>query len=279
MRIKSGNELLVINILAALLVIIIMVFPGSALRAVLGFPFVLFFPGYTLLAAISPAKNHLGGMPRIALSFGISVSVVILIGVILNYSTWGFSLNPLFITLFIFILIASVAGWLRRKQVDITERFAIDINLSMPSINLPRGRDRIILVIIALALIGAIGTIGYVIAMPKTGLSFTRLQLLDLDGTTDRYPEKIVLGQEASVQVIIDSYERSPMSYQLKVVIDGVQDSEYSPIELDSGQSWQQTIGFTPSQVGNNQKVEFMLFEGDGIEPYLTPLHLWIDVE
>jgi len=204
--------------------------------------------------------------------------MVILIGIILNYSSWGFSLYPILFTLFTFILLASVGGWLRRRQIDGTEQYTLRINLRLPSIKLPRTRDRVLLVIIVLSLIGAIGTLSYVIAMPKIGQSFTQFQVLDINGTTDNYPEEITLGQEANVIVIIGNHEHSPLSYRLKVVINGVEDSVYGPIELVSGQSWRQTVGFTPSQAGDNQKIEFILLEGDAIEPYLTPLHLWIDV-
>jgi len=267
-----------IGILALLLVITITVFPGSVLRAILGIPFVLFFPGYTLLAILFPKKNDLSGTTRIALSFVISISMVILIGIILNYSSWGFSLYPLLFTLFTFILLASVGGWIRKRQIDRTEQYTLRINLRLPSIKLPRTRDRIILVIVALSLIGAIGTLVYVVAMPKTGPQFTQFQVLDIDGTTDNYPEEIALGQEASVVVIIGNHERVSSTYRLKVIVDGVEHSVTGLIELGQAEIWQQTVAFTPDQAGDNQKVEFILYKGDEIEPHLSPLHLWINV-
>ncbi len=54
MRIKPENELAVINILAVLLIVIIAFVPSSVLRIILGLPFILFFPGYTLTAALFP---------------------------------------------------------------------------------------------------------------------------------------------------------------------------------------------------------------------------------
>jgi uncharacterized membrane protein len=46
---------------------------------------VLFFPGYTLISALFPRKDSLSGVERLALSFGLSIAVVPLIGLILNY--------------------------------------------------------------------------------------------------------------------------------------------------------------------------------------------------
>jgi len=85
MRIRLQNELLLVNILAILLITIIAFFPSNVLRIILGLPFMLFFPGYTLIAALFPKRNALDSIERVALSFGLSIAVVSLVGLILNY--------------------------------------------------------------------------------------------------------------------------------------------------------------------------------------------------
>ena len=75
MRIRVTNELLLFNIITVLLIIVITFFPSSALRIVLGLPFVLFLPGYMLIAALFPRKNQLDVIERIALSLGLSIIV------------------------------------------------------------------------------------------------------------------------------------------------------------------------------------------------------------
>jgi len=52
MKIKLGNELILIFHLTIFLVLIITLFPSSILRIILGLPFVLFLPGYTLMASL-----------------------------------------------------------------------------------------------------------------------------------------------------------------------------------------------------------------------------------
>lgn len=37
-------------------------------------------------------------------------------------------------------------------------------------------------------------------------------------------------------------------------------------------------VTITPNKAGTNQKVEFLLYKGEGSEPYLT-LRLWLDVQ
>ncbi|MCJ7522449.1 MAG: DUF1616 domain-containing protein, partial [Dehalococcoidia bacterium] len=71
MKVKTGSELIVIDILTILLIIIITSVPSNPLRIVLGLPFLLFFPGYTFVSVLFPGKMALGGVERVALSFGL----------------------------------------------------------------------------------------------------------------------------------------------------------------------------------------------------------------
>ena len=98
------NDLIWILILTALLAVVILLLPDSALRVILGLPFLLFFPGYTLIAALFPKKSDLDGIERVALSFGLSIAVVPLLGLGLNYTPWGIRLYPVLITVIAFIL-------------------------------------------------------------------------------------------------------------------------------------------------------------------------------
>ena len=114
MRIKSNYALLVINILTILLVTVIAFFPNVVIRVVLGLPLVLFFPGYTLLSALFPRRKSLNDIERFALSFGISIAVVPLIGLALNYTPWGIRLYPILISLFVFIFTITRSGIIMR---------------------------------------------------------------------------------------------------------------------------------------------------------------------
>ena len=61
----------------------------TPVRIVLGLLLVLFLPGYSLIAALFPGKGDLDGIERIALSFGLSIAVVPLLGLALNYTPFG----------------------------------------------------------------------------------------------------------------------------------------------------------------------------------------------
>jgi uncharacterized membrane protein len=68
------------------LILVIAFVPDSPLRIVLGIPFILLFPGYTLICLLFPGKRDLDGVERLALSLGLSIAVVPLIGLALNYA-------------------------------------------------------------------------------------------------------------------------------------------------------------------------------------------------
>ncbi len=80
---------------------------GETVRVILGLPFILFIPGYILIFALFPARKtdrSIDIIERIALSFGLSIAVVPLIGLGLNYTPWGIRLEPILLSIFIFII-------------------------------------------------------------------------------------------------------------------------------------------------------------------------------
>jgi len=85
---------------------------------------VLFLPGYSLIAALFPRKDDLDGIERIALSFGLSIAVVPLIGLGLNY---GIRLVPLLLRLSLFTILLALAAGVRRAWVSEAERFVVAV--------------------------------------------------------------------------------------------------------------------------------------------------------
>jgi hypothetical protein len=73
-------------------------FPFVALRWVLGSVFVLFVPGYVTVEALFQGRE-LDSIERFALSVGLSLAMVPLIGLLLNYTPWGIRLTPIVISL------------------------------------------------------------------------------------------------------------------------------------------------------------------------------------
>jgi len=68
------------------------------LRYVFGSALVLFLPGYALIEALYP-KRELDELTRFALSIGLSLALVPLTGLVLNYTPFGIRLLPVAISL------------------------------------------------------------------------------------------------------------------------------------------------------------------------------------
>ena len=99
----------------------------SVVRIPLGLLMVLFVPGYTLIAALFPKMKDLDGIERVALSFGLSIAVVPLIGLGLNYTPWGIRLTPVVVSLALFTLAMAAAAHWRRLSLPSEDRLALHL--------------------------------------------------------------------------------------------------------------------------------------------------------
>ena len=59
--------------------------------------------------------------------------------------------------------------------------------------------DRVLSIIMVVAIIGALGVLGYVTTTPKAEDSLTEFYILGLDGTATDYPGEVKVGEEAKV--------------------------------------------------------------------------------
>jgi len=238
---------------------------------------VLFFPGYTLIAALFTKKGDLDGIERVALSFGLSIAVVPLIGLILNYTPLGIGLESLLWSTLAFIVGMSVIAEFRRRRLPPQERFSIEFCLTMSHPGARRW-DTLLSIVLVAAILGALGIGGYSIAMPKEGQRFTEFYLLGLEGKASGYPSMLKAGEEEKVLAGVVSHWRDTTEFRLEVRIDGLKNSDVGPIILKQDERWEQTVVFTPQAAGRRCKVEFVLYKGNETEPCISPLWLWIDV-
>ncbi len=84
------------------------------LRYVLGTLYVLYLPGFALVEALYPIEGDLKPLERLALSIGLSLAVVPLIGLVLNYAPWGIRLGPVIVSLALYTLGVSLIALARK---------------------------------------------------------------------------------------------------------------------------------------------------------------------
>ena len=138
-------------------------------------------------------------------------------------------------------------------------------------------QDKVLAVILVIVLLGSLGALGYVLATPEEGDTFTEFYLLGPQGEAANYPDELKVGEAGKVMVGIINHEGREVGYRVEVVIGGVKSNEVGPFVLLDEQKWAGEVGFVPERDGENQKVEFLLYQDEQAEAYLR-LQLWVNV-
>lgn len=276
---KYKNELIALNILSLLLFLCILFLPDNPLHIILGIPFVVFLPGYSLMAALYPRKTSISGTERVIWSIGLSIAIIPLIGLCLNLIPPGISLIPGVGGMTSFIFIMSVVAWYRRRSLVEYERFFVSFALRLPlkwrEQNTP---DKVLFVGLILAIACAVSVTGFKIGTPVAEERITEFYILNTEGNAFDYPEQLKIGEEGKVILGITNSEDDEMTYRLEVKVDGILNNTIRDITLCHGETKQTEITFSFSHTGDNQKVELALYSMGETRPLVTPLHLWVNV-
>jgi len=187
-------------------------------RTLLGVPFILFIPGYILIFALFPSKKTDRGIDlieRIALSFGLSIAIVPLLGLLLNYTPWGIRLEPILLSLFFFIMGVGFLAIYRWIQIPADERFIISFQISpLKSTN---RFDTTLTIILAIVIVIVLAALLYVLVTPKTGERFTEFYLLGPTGKATEYPRDLTIGENATVIIGLANHEYTLMNYTIEI--------------------------------------------------------------
>jgi len=253
----------------------------GTLRIILGLPFILFIPGYMLIFALFPAKKTDRGIDiieRITLSFGLSIAVVPLIGLGLNYTSWGIRLESVLISIFIFIIGIGLIGFYRWIKTNPDERFIISFDLSFSKSE--SKLDKALTIIIIISIIISLSLLIYVIIAPKTGEKFTEFYLLGQSGRADEYPKDLTVGENTSVIIGLVNHEYKTVNYTIEIWLINQTTVEnqtvynhmwfmkkinitldHTPIKTEETwrPQWEYNYNFSINQKGN-LKLAFLLF-------------------
>ena len=100
-------------------------YPIAYVRNVLGTIFVLWLPGYSFMKALFPKEptiptrtKEINNVERAALSIVISMAMVPIAGLLLNYSPWGIRVTPITLSLLAITVTFATAAVIREHQVN-----------------------------------------------------------------------------------------------------------------------------------------------------------------
>lgn len=277
----------------------------SFLRILFGVAMVLFIPGYALIAALFPARDDLDGIERVALSFGLSIAVVPLIGLALNYTPWGIRLDPILASLTIFTLAMAGIAWYRRLLLPAEKRFSIPAREMIAS---ARGElfdpeatplDRALSAILVVSIVAALATTVYVIAVPKEGEHFTEFYILGPGGKAADYPTDFAAGKTQTLIIGVGNHEYRNITYTVEALalnqtfdtrtnrstIHAAAPLDRFTLTVPHNETTEVVWNFTVTSPEYN-RVEFLLFNetvpdvsgADRIDASYRDLHLWVRV-
>jgi uncharacterized membrane protein len=250
------------------------------------------------------------GIERTALSFGLSIAVVPLIGLALNFTPFGIRLVPILVTISLFTVLASVLAALRRWELPASERFRVPYRewyadgrseVTDPDSTL----DAALNVALVVAILLATTSVVYAVAVPQQGEQFTEFYVLtegeDGDLVAADYPETLSPNESAPIHVGVENNEYEPVEYTVVVQLQAVDiednrstvtdrarldrysvtvahnesDIRERPLELDAGTARE--------FAGEDRRVKFLLYRGDppaepAAEDAYRDLHLWVEV-
>jgi uncharacterized membrane protein len=307
---------------------------------VVGLPLVLFVPGYAFIAALFPeaggspadeapdAAGHdadaapapvpaatsdpddtrdeggIDGIERVALSFGTSIAIVPLIGLVLNFTPFGIRLVPILVSISGFTLLAVAVAAARRWALPPDERFRVPYSRWIASARAelfePDDRaDAALNVLLVVSVVLAAASVGYAATVPKQGEAFTELYLLtegdDGDLVADDYPTEFVRGDSRSLVVGVGNNEHRPVNYTLVVTLQRVRMQNNSTtvldestlrrwqVDLPANRTWQRNHTISPPFAGERLRLAYLLYAGPSpadptVENAYREVHLWINV-
>jgi uncharacterized membrane protein len=276
--------------------------------------YVLFLPGYVVVAALFPEDGgravagdrgatrdaSIDTVERVAFSFGLSLAIVPLIGLVLNY-TWGLSQTPVVVTTSGFIVAGAAVAARRRMNVPAVDRFEVDVGRWLRTVRSrhlqqEQAIDSVLTVLVVVGVVLAVASAGYAMSVPTEGERYTEFYLLtedDDDGlVAGDYPVEFERGESRPVVLRVSNGEYRPMAYTAVVELQRIGAANGSVVEqreldrlhtgtLDHDETWTREYDVTPTTTGERLRLVFELYRGSDApgadDPYRT-LQLRVNV-
>jgi uncharacterized membrane protein len=276
LKTQKWHDLAALLILPALWFLIIHFLPLSVARIVGGWVFVLFAPGYAVLAALFPHASVLDIPSRFGLSLGVSVALSILIGFLLNYSPWGIQLETIFVSTYALVVLCCAVAFWRRSNLAPDDQIPANETFGSSDQHKAEWISKSFLLLLILSVIGILASLTYNGDWLKGGDEFTEFYLLGSSAKAGEYPHESVAGEPITLSIGVINHESADVQYRIEQA-GSTGKEQIATLQLGHEEMWQQPYTFTLTQPGENQEVEFLLYKGDEEEPYRS-LHLWITV-
>jgi uncharacterized membrane protein len=282
----------------------------STLQFLVGIPLAVFVPGYTVLSALFPGRpsrnagqvSSLSGMSRrfsslrsiqqrgvrwgerVALSFGLSMFLIPLLALALDFATLVFGTGSLYHTgpivavLVGFSTLCALVGLVRRLRLSRAERFGVPVGYWVDDfVGGLTGSpvDALLNIVLILSVLVGAASMTYALAVPQDGSSATNFYVGTQNGSgevTLDHPRNLTAGQPQQLTVGIGNHEGEPANYSVVVQLQRYSGEEvlarntldrFSTGTIPQNRTWQRQHTVTPTIAEDNLQLVYLLYRGD----------------
>ena len=261
----------------------------------LGILLVVFFPGYVLVAFFLPNNKQIDWIERIALSFGLSIAIVPLLGLLLNFTPWGIRFGSVVLTALVFTVGVGCAAYWRRMREPPETRLGVSILLTLPEWQEHSILEKSVTVGLAVGIVVAAGTLTYFVLNPQRGEPFTEFYILGPGSNASLYPTTMNASQPGTVILGIANHEAARVNYTVRVDLVGVRiayntSSRFNEtfevnrttwsrfaVTLTDGENWTHPLAFWINYSGL-WKIQFLLFTDGHLSNAYRELQFYVRV-
>ncbi len=249
---------------------------------------VIFVPGYILVAALFPDDEDIDWIERVALSFGLSIAVVPLIGLLLNFTPFGIFLTPIVLSILIFSEGLSIVAFARRMKLPVERRLSATIDIQLPAWQEYSTLDKALTVGLIASILFSASVLAYVVTTPRPGETFTEFFILGPEGMAENYPTDLNVSEEGTIIIGVANHEFERVNYTVKVDLVGMggpnetvevnrTTMDLFDFTLEHDTNWTRTYTFTVNAPGT-WKVELLLYRDGDLTTVYRNLHIFVRV-
>ncbi len=235
---------------------------------VLALPMVFFVPGYTLTEVLTHTRG-LDIFYRLTLSLGLSITLDILGGLLLNVFPFGLRAASWIALLSLLTLLFAVILFLLRRRT-----YSSSAGVATPQTGFVLAQNRFVLVrdglLFAFALTLVISSLVYatrgVAQQPRAG--FTQLWMLPASHSAP----------SCDLNIGLHSFENETVTYSAVMTSNGTSTMLWSQLVLEPDQTWQASVTAKPTETVKTLFVQVKLYRSDKPEAVYREVHTTLAV-
>lgn len=299
---SSGNDRLQAGLLVAEVIVVLGVVlcadyvvlsvSSPPVRAVVGLPLLLFLPGYALLSVVFPSRRFrtrygaldvfssgIDGVERAGLSFGVSLALVPLLGLVLwTLSPHGFGVRVLVGALSAFVGLGMIYGAYRRFRLPSNQRYRVPVDRWLSQLwtdGVTGGLFGIALnVVLALSVVAAVAAVGAGILVPNESEASTGVSMLaPSDDGLSFVTNATTITSNDQLTLSIANHEGRTTTYTIVVVVERIssngsgvrssQELKRLQTTVETGDTSHVNHTVTPPTVASNLRLRYLVYKDD----------------